>query len=111
MKKQIPINSYKTFQYVKTQLEQEIKEEEENLKQKLASKIPFGLGNAMINPNNGEVGGLKKALTKEALTNGLPIAKKMISSFFKNNNKKFIKFGISAISGIALSIFLLKKIK
>lgn len=109
-KENIPINSYSTFKYVKQQLEQELLKNEENLKGKLVEKIPFGLGNVLLNSKNNE-GGLKSMLGKEAINSSIPIMKKVIFSLLKNHKKRMLVWGASAAGGLLISFLINKKLK
>ena len=108
--KNIPINNYATFKYVKQQLEQQLAESEAKLKGTLANKVPFGLGNALLNSTESE-GGLKEAFKKEALNSSIPLVKKMVFSLLKNHKKQMLVWGISAVSGVVVSFLINKKLK
>lgn len=109
MKKDIPINNYNTFKYVKQQLEQELLESEASLKATLASKVPFGLGNALVNSAENE-GDLKSSLKKEALNSSIPIMKKLIFSLLKNHKRKLFVWSASAASGLLVSFLVNQKL-
>ena len=108
-KKNNPINNYHTFKYVKQQLEQELLESEANLKNKLIDKVPFGLGNVLMNPEDKE-GGLKDALKKEAINSSIPLVKNLMFSLFKKHKKRILVWGISAMSGFAISLLINNKL-
>ena len=108
-KKNIPINNYHTFKYVKQQLEQELLESEAKLKNKLIDKVPFGLGNALMNSEEKE-GGLKDVLKKEAINSSIPLVKNFMFSLLKKNKKRMLVWGISAMSGFAVSLLINSKL-
>lgn len=103
-----PITSYDTFKYVKKELQQDIAESEENIKQMFASKIPFGLGKTLFNKNlsNQE---LTNAIKKEAFNSSIPLVKRFFAKALKKNKKKILIWGITGISALILGNFLERK--
>ena len=108
-KKNNPINNYHTFKYVKQQLEQELLNSEAKLKNNLINIVPFGLGNALMNSEEKE-GGLKEALKQEAINSSIPVVKNFVFSLLKKNKKRMLIWGISAMSGFAISLLINNKL-
>ena len=104
-----PIKDYKTFQYVKAELEQDLVSHEEMMKQQLASKIPFGLGDTLLNKAK-EGKDVKKELAKTAINSSLPVVKKVLFKLIQNNKKKLLIWGVSGVSAMVLGVFLNKKV-
>ncbi len=108
-KKEIKISNFATFEYVKQQLEQEILQKEGSIKKNVADKIPFGMGNVLLNSKTTD-GGLKDAIKKEVIANSFPMVKNLAASFFKNNKMKLVVWAVAITSGIAIKIVLSNKL-
>ncbi len=107
-KKKVKISNYSTFLYAKQQLENELVESEMRLKKAFAEKIPFGLGNAVLQNQSGE-SDFKSIVKKELMAHALPLVRKFLYTGLKTNKIGLLIWGASIAGGAAIKIWASRK--